>query len=241
MTDEKTIEEINQLIEENPDNSNYWLDLGYKYQKMESFENAEAVFKKSIDIDSTNGKAWNGLGLALSSQGYSRNALDAFKKATELDPNISVYWYNVGLMNNYCNNNSDAKNAFQKALTLNPENKVINDALKQISRIQMKNMIKRFLKICSHVFGIGTILLFFSVMFDVFSNHNSNYGPLPVLLLLISGLYWQYATGLGKHGNVRTGSNKNHEINYQNVRDEHLREHIRQHESFTKQQQDRMH
>ena len=87
------------------------------------FDEAEAAYRKAIDIDPTYALPWNGLG-GLFQWKYDRfdEAEDAYRRAIALDPTFAHPWTGLGDLFHYkLNRFDDAEIAYRKAIDLRPE------------------------------------------------------------------------------------------------------------------------
>jgi len=85
--DINTIKEHEMFRLEDKEKAIQYLLLGKKYRETGSFEEAEDMFKKFIEINSNNDKVYAELGWLYKNDKKLEEAEDMFKKAIELDPN----------------------------------------------------------------------------------------------------------------------------------------------------------
>ncbi len=102
-----------------------WSPTTYSYESFGSmlssagrYAEAEAAYRKALELDSTYIGAWNGFGLMLSRAGRYAEAEAAYRKALELDSTNVGAWNGFGLMLNRARRYSEAAAAFRKAIEL---------------------------------------------------------------------------------------------------------------------------
>ncbi|NJK51519.1 tetratricopeptide repeat protein [Candidatus Gracilibacteria bacterium] len=85
-----------------------------------NYVEAEAIWRRVIQLKPNLAEAYNNLGLALGQQGELEGAIAAYQKAIQLDPNLVVAYYNLGLVLGEQGELEEAIAAYQKAIELNP-------------------------------------------------------------------------------------------------------------------------
>ena len=88
------------------------------------FENnveAEAVYRKSLELDPQYADAWNNLGTALYNQNLHAEAETAYRKVIELDPQFAFAWYTLGNALFNQKRHTEAEATYRKALELDPQ------------------------------------------------------------------------------------------------------------------------
>jgi Flp pilus assembly protein TadD/ADP-ribose pyrophosphatase YjhB (NUDIX family)/energy-coupling factor transporter ATP-binding protein EcfA2 len=93
--------------------------LTYRRQK---HDEAEAAYKKAIDLDPTSAYAWNNLGRLFEEHlGRFAEAEAAYRKAIELDPTCAYPWNSLGsLLADHLGRFAEAEAAYRKAIELDP-------------------------------------------------------------------------------------------------------------------------
>ncbi len=86
------------------------------------YEEAEAAFRKAIELDSDLAAPWNGLGNLLQAHlNRYEEAEAAYRKAIELDSSYALPWYGLGnLLQKHLNRYEEAEAAYRKAIELDP-------------------------------------------------------------------------------------------------------------------------
>jgi protein kinase/serine/threonine-protein kinase len=113
------------------------VDYYYRYSKDEN-ENAIALFKKALELDSNYALAYAGLGNAYSQrvvrfgfpESWLDSAIEVSLKAISIDPNLPEAYKALGLAYEVKNWHRKAKEAYEKAIELNPN---YSDALSNLS------------------------------------------------------------------------------------------------------------
>ena len=72
-----------------------WFNLGYLLESADRIGEAEAAFRRAVDLDEKLDRAWYGLGLALIRQHRFDEAVAALKRNTELQPMSPYGWYQL--------------------------------------------------------------------------------------------------------------------------------------------------
>ncbi|QQS46436.1 MAG: tetratricopeptide repeat protein [Acidobacteriota bacterium] len=98
-----------------------WNRLGILLaEHLKRFDEAEAAFRKAIQIDPNNAFAWNNLGNLLSDLKRFDEAEAAYRKAIEINPNYTSAWHNLGNLLSDLKRFDEAEVAYRKALEINP-------------------------------------------------------------------------------------------------------------------------
>lgn len=77
-----------------PDSSRAWFRLAAAHFHSDRFDEAEAAYRRSIEIDSR-AEAWGGLGTVRFYQGRYAEAREAFERAVLLKPEAALSWGNL--------------------------------------------------------------------------------------------------------------------------------------------------
>lgn len=73
-----------------PERAESYLAVGYAHATRERFGEAEAAFRKALELDPKLGRAWHHLARALQHQGKIQDAAKMFEKAADFDPDDFV-------------------------------------------------------------------------------------------------------------------------------------------------------
>jgi tetratricopeptide (TPR) repeat protein len=92
----QAIADLQQLVERRPhERAAYWFNLAYLLEQSERFDEAEAAFRRAVEIDPKLDRAWYGLGLILIRQQRYDEAVAALRRNTELQPMSPYGWYQL--------------------------------------------------------------------------------------------------------------------------------------------------
>jgi len=134
--DEQAAEVFKQAVNQDPNNAEAHLRLGMSYAALDKKDEAEAEYKKSIELfkkknlaDSKDGNAFFLLGEAHSFLHQDEDAVRAYKQATKLAPDDEETWYRLGMGEIRLAQYPEAISAFQKALELDPNDTRATDGL----------------------------------------------------------------------------------------------------------------
>ncbi|HZF79003.1 MAG TPA: tetratricopeptide repeat protein [Rubrivivax sp.] len=72
-----------------------WFNFAFLLEKADRLEDAEAAFRRAVEIDPKLDRAWYGLGLVLIRQQRLDDAMVALKRNTELQPMSPYGWYQL--------------------------------------------------------------------------------------------------------------------------------------------------
>ena len=92
----QAIADQQRLVELHPQRSAAdWFNLAYLLDEAERHDEAEAAFRRALELDPQLDRAWYGLALALIRQQRLDEAVDALKRNTELQPMSPYGWYQL--------------------------------------------------------------------------------------------------------------------------------------------------
>lgn len=93
---DEAIRDLQQLVHRHPARSAAdWFNLGFLMESADRIEDAEAAFRRAVDLDDKLDRAWYGLGLSLIRQHRFDEAVAALKRNTELQPMSPYGWYQL--------------------------------------------------------------------------------------------------------------------------------------------------
>jgi tetratricopeptide (TPR) repeat protein len=72
-----------------------WFNLAFLLESAEQLDEAEAAFRRAVDIDPGLDRAWYGLGLTLIRLGRHDEAVKALERNTKLQPMSPYGWYQL--------------------------------------------------------------------------------------------------------------------------------------------------
>jgi tetratricopeptide (TPR) repeat protein len=100
----------------------YYWQLAYELSSQDRFEEAEAAYRKAIELNPAEGLFYNGLGLHLYLQNRNEEAEALYRQAIKLDPGQSGYHDNLGNSLFSQDRFDEAEAAYKQALSLDPNN-----------------------------------------------------------------------------------------------------------------------
>lgn len=93
---DEAIVDAQALVERHPRRSAAdWFNLGFLLEDGGRFVEAEAAFRRAVELDDKLDRAWYGLGLALIRQQRFDEAVVALERNTELQPMSPYGWYQL--------------------------------------------------------------------------------------------------------------------------------------------------
>jgi len=117
----ETISKSNLLLEVHSGSVTLWNILGASYLGVGNASQAEASFRRIIDLDPASSEGWYNLGVSLQKQNEPHAAISAYKEATKLDRSYVNAYNNMGLNFKDIGEFKAALEAYDKALELNPK------------------------------------------------------------------------------------------------------------------------
>lgn len=111
---------LKKMLEQFPQESEIWYDLGNKLYGLGRYQDAERAFRKSIEFKNNHHRAWNNLGgiLHLHLEKYD-DAEFAYREAIKHGKQKSESWNNLGSLFKEKGEYKKAKDAFMKAIEIN--------------------------------------------------------------------------------------------------------------------------
>jgi tetratricopeptide (TPR) repeat protein len=93
---DKAIADAERLVRVHPRRSAAdWFNLGFLLEEASRLDDAEAAFRRAIELNDKLDRAWYGLGLVLIRQQRLDEAARALKRNTELQPMSPYGWYQL--------------------------------------------------------------------------------------------------------------------------------------------------
>jgi tetratricopeptide (TPR) repeat protein len=109
------------VIKKSPNKARPWCNIGYAVLNMDSLDQAERYFEKSLELDPHLPLALNNLGHTWSRKGNPQKALPYFLKAVENDPHYVNALNNVGCTYIELKRSSESISYFERAIILDPD------------------------------------------------------------------------------------------------------------------------
>jgi superkiller protein 3 len=95
---------------------------------------AEAAYRRALDLDPRLGLAWDGLGLTLYDAGRLHDAKPAFERALEIDPDNSRATFHLALVRERNDELELAAAGYARALSLSPFDAEVRKDLAEVTR-----------------------------------------------------------------------------------------------------------
>ena len=106
-------------------------NMAIAHQKLGNAKDAEAAYRKSVELDPTNADGWNNLGIMLDDSGKRQEAIACFDKSLAISPQDAVSMTNrsnsLAAMGRY----DEAIAGYQQALAIDSTDATARAALKQ--------------------------------------------------------------------------------------------------------------
>jgi tetratricopeptide (TPR) repeat protein len=114
---EKALDAAEKLSDRKQDKESIYFMRGAMYEKMKKFANAEAEFRKVLDVNAQNAGALNYLGYMLADRNVRLDeANDLIRKALELDPDNGAYLDSLGWVNYRLNKLDEAEQNLRQSI-----------------------------------------------------------------------------------------------------------------------------
>lgn len=115
------LEEQIKLVGSQPNDPSAHNDLGNLFVLANRNQEAEASYRKAIELDPTRASAHFNLGLLLQRRGEDRDALREFKATVKADPTHAWGHFQIGMIQERGGRKTAAIQAYAKALALDPQ------------------------------------------------------------------------------------------------------------------------
>ncbi len=115
------IEAQQKLAAERPDDPTVQNDLGNLLQLAKQSEEAEAAYRRAIELDNKRASFHFNLGLVLEKRGERRDAMKQYKSAAELDPRHAWAHYQIGALLEKSGRKEAAIRSYARAFALDPQ------------------------------------------------------------------------------------------------------------------------
>jgi Tetratricopeptide repeat len=117
----KAIETQRKLVVEHPEDPAVYNDLGNLLMLVPKPADAEAAYRKAIELDPDKASALFNLGLLLQQQGQLREAEDLYQRTIKADPNHAWASYQLGSIQEAHKQRSKAIDSYARAFALDPQ------------------------------------------------------------------------------------------------------------------------
>ncbi len=117
----KAIEAQRRLTVERPQDPAVFNDFGNLLMLVPQAPEAEAAYRKAIELDPGKASALFNLGLLLQQRGELREAYDLYQRAVKADPNHAWAYYQLGTIQEVRGQKSKAVDSYARAFALDPQ------------------------------------------------------------------------------------------------------------------------
>jgi len=134
-------EEIRAKLIDDPENSQFWLELGQLlYKEDDKLEEAEEVYRKAIEFSPDYAWAWGLLAQLLHEKlGRYDEAEQAYRKAIEFSPDYAWVWGQLGqLLHEKLGRYNEAEKAYRKAIEIKPDDDSVWIYMVKLQMIKME-------------------------------------------------------------------------------------------------------
>jgi len=111
---------MEQLIAKDPNNYNYFRELGYRCAMIGQYDKAIAANKRAIELNPQDAGPYNTLGFVYGKRKQYDEAFKAFRKSVELNPKNDAAYSNYGLFLAEKRDYTKAAKQYKKAIELQP-------------------------------------------------------------------------------------------------------------------------
>jgi Tfp pilus assembly protein PilF len=117
----KAIEAQRRLVAEHPQDPGVYNDLGNLLLLVPKAADAEAAYRKAIELDPNKASALFNLGLLLQQRGELREAEDLYQRTIKADSNHAWAFYQLGTIQEARHQKSKAIDSYARAFALDPQ------------------------------------------------------------------------------------------------------------------------
>lgn len=133
---------LNYLRKRFPENVATVLYLGYVYELLKKFGNAEILYRKSLEMGPENHRAMLRLSTLLIKTGKYEEAQSFLESLIRKYPDYTVGWWNLGLLYQKINELELAEEAFEEVVRIDPANNRVQAILEQVRADLYQNFSK---------------------------------------------------------------------------------------------------
>jgi tetratricopeptide (TPR) repeat protein len=112
---------LQQALDIEPENADYWFNIGYVHQQQNRDEEAIRCFERAVALKRVIDRAWFGLGLVHRKCGDTARAVAAFKVAAELQPMNPHAFYELAMAQLALNDLQDVHRIIRHVSGFDPE------------------------------------------------------------------------------------------------------------------------
>lgn len=126
----RALDEADRLAQTDDDKESVWFLRGAMYERMKKYDEAEAQFRKVLELNPQNASALNYLGYMFADRDMRlQEALELVQRAVELDPYNGAYLDSLGWVYYRMGNLEQAEHHLKRALERVPRDPTVNDHL----------------------------------------------------------------------------------------------------------------
>ena len=118
-----TIDELNKIIQSNPNDADAYLNRGNLYRKSDNFDTAISDYNKAVELNLKNADAYNKRGLTYYKMENYDDAMKDFNQAIKINPKFADAYCNRGLVWHKLKEFEKAVKDYTKAIEIDPANK----------------------------------------------------------------------------------------------------------------------
>ncbi len=96
-------------------------NIALAHEKLRRFAEAEAGYRRCLEVNPEHARAWNNLGMMLRRKEDHTGAAEAFRAATAADPNHHRAWNNLGITLRALGDTAGARQALLRAIAVRPD------------------------------------------------------------------------------------------------------------------------
>jgi tetratricopeptide (TPR) repeat protein len=116
----RAVENLRATITQQPNNAGAWVDLGNLLQMDGRVDEAEAAYRRALEISPDQVGARFNLALLLQGRGASSAAYREYKRVLKIDPKHAWAHYQLGTLHEAAGRETSAIHAYAKAFALDP-------------------------------------------------------------------------------------------------------------------------
>lgn len=121
-----------KAVEEQPEHSTIWLNLGTCLKKMGKLNEAYSCYEKGLKYDDKDELLWLNKGDVLQQVSRYKEAMECFEKVIEIDPDIDDAWVGIGVIHLNLKKFEESLKNLDKALKINPNNPLAKKIRKEV-------------------------------------------------------------------------------------------------------------
>ena len=114
-----TIKDVKALLEQSPDDADYWIELGRSYFASRRYDEASEAYQRARTIDDENPRLYHSLGSLYARQGQLDDAIEAFKTQAQRYPDQFDSHFNLAQIHQLRGENEEALKHFIEADRIN--------------------------------------------------------------------------------------------------------------------------